>query len=232
VTPPSHALVVADGDAPKRAALDAAWPGWADDLDLVVAADGGAIAAEGLGFTIDLVVGDGDSLASADVTRLREAGVDVRLVPADKDETDTELALLEAARRGAARITIVGALGGLRVDHELANVALLGHPALAGMDVAIVDPRGRIVLVDAPAPGGGPLTRSLAGPVGAIVSLLPLDGDAAGVTTAGFRYPLRDEPLPIGPTRGLSNVRDAADASVTIRTGRLLIVEAPATLGR
>jgi thiamine pyrophosphokinase len=224
--------VVADGDAPKRAALDAAWPGWADDLGLVVAADGGAIAAERLGFTIDLVVGDGDSLGHADVTRLRRAGVDVRLVPADKDETDTELALLEAVRRGAMRITIVGALGGPRVDHELANVALLAHPSLAGVDVAIVDPRGRIALIDAPARGGGPLTRSLPGPVGAVVSLLPLDGDAGGVTTAGFRYPLRDEPLPLGPARGLSNVRDAAEAAVTLRRGRLLVVEAPATLGR
>jgi thiamine pyrophosphokinase len=232
VRPPSDALVVADGDAPDRAALDAAWPRWADDLGLVVAADGGALAAERLGFAIDLVVGDGDSLGDADLERLRAAGVEIRVVPRDKDETDTELALLEAVRRGAARITIVGALGGPRVDHELANVALLGHPALAGVPAAIVDPRGRITLVDAPAPGGGPVTSPLAGPLGAVVSLLPLDGVVSGVTTAGLRYPLRDESLPLGPARGLSNVRDAPDAAVTVGSGRLLVVEAPATLAR
>ena len=48
----------------------------------------------------------------------------------------------------------------------------------------------------------------------------------------GLRYPLRDEPLVTGPARGLSNVRVAPDAAVTVRRGRLLVVEsAPATGG-
>ena len=64
------------------------------------------------------------------------------------------------------------------------------------------------------------------------MSLLPLGGDVAGITTVGLRYPLRDEPLVTGPARGLSNVRVAPDAAVTVRRGRLLIVEsAPATGG-
>jgi thiamine pyrophosphokinase len=51
-----------------------------------------------------------------------------------------------------------------------------------------------------------------------------------GVTTAGLAYPLRDEPLPEGPARGLSNVRATESASVTLRSGLLLIVESPARL--
>ncbi len=229
---PSRALVVADGDAPDRGALDAAWPGWAEDLDLVVAAGGGALGAARRGVAIDLVVGDGDSLGEVDLARLRRAGVEVRLAPVDKDETDTELALVEVARRGATSITIVGALGGPRVDHELANVALLAHPVLVGAHAVILDPRGRIALISAPAPDGSPVTRPVSGSPGGIVSLLPLDQDVIGVTTSGLRYPLRDEALPTGPARGLSNVRDGMEASVTVRSGRLLVVEAPATLGR
>ncbi len=57
------------------------------------------------------------------------------------------------------------------------------------------------------------------------MSLLPIGGDAHGITTDGFRYPLRDERLRTGPARGLSNVRTAPDASVTLREGRLLVVE-------
>lgn len=227
-----RAIVVADGDGPDRAALDAAWPGWSEATDLVIAADGGARTAERLGLSIDLVVGDGDSLAPDDLDRLRRAGVAVRTALADKDETDTELALLEAIARGAKEITIVGALGGARVDHELANIALLAHPALGTAAVAILDPRGRISLVAAPATDGTAVTRPLPGPVGAVVSLVPFGADVTGVTTAGLRYPLLDEALPFGPARGLSNVRTAADASVTVRHGRLLVVEAPATLGR
>jgi thiamine pyrophosphokinase len=79
--------------------------------------------------------------------------------------------------------------------------------------------------VRAPGPDGQPASRSLPGRTGATVSLLPFGGDATGVTTHGLRYPLRDEPLLIGPARGLSNVREAPDAWVTLRAGRLLVIE-------
>ena len=49
-------------------------------------------------------------------------------------------------------------------------------------------------------------------------------------TTEGLEYPLRDEPLPAGPARGLSNVRVDGMAAVTLRRGRLLIVETRAIL--
>jgi thiamine pyrophosphokinase len=60
---------------------------------------------------------------------------------------------------------------------------------------------------------------------GALVSLLPIGGDAEGVTTSGLRYPLRDEGLPLGSTRGLSNEVVDDDASVQLRAGTLLVVE-------
>lgn len=225
-----RAIVVADGDVPSRSALDVAWPGWADGTDLVVAADGGALAAERLGLPVHCVVGDGDSIGEPELVRLAAAGARVILVSAAKDETDTELAIAEAARRGADKITVLGALGGPRLDHELANVGLLALPVLAGRETELLDPRGRVSLLVAPGPGGGPVRRPLPGLQGTLVSLLPFAEGVAGVTTEGFVYPLRDEPLPLGPARGISNVRSSPDAAVTVRSGRLLIVEAPATL--
>jgi thiamine pyrophosphokinase len=62
------------------------------------------------------------------------------------------------------------------------------------------------------------------------VSLLPYAGDAAGLTTSGLRYPLIDEPLLAGPARGLSNVREAADAALVVGSGRILVIETPARL--
>jgi thiamine pyrophosphokinase len=76
----------------------------------------------------------------------------------------------------------------------------------------------------------GPGAVDLAGRIGDVVSLLPFGGDALGITTHGLRYPLAGEPLHLGPSRGLSNVRDAADAGLTLAGGRLLIVESPARL--
>jgi thiamine pyrophosphokinase len=228
-----RALIVADGAPPPKDELDAAWPGWANDVGLVVAADGGARVADSLGLRPDLVVGDGDSLGPDGVAALQADGVEIRIVRADKDESDTELAILAAIERGATAITVVAAFGG-RLDHTLANIWLLALPALADRPAELLDATTRVTLISAPR--GIPVRRVLAGGrPGDLVSLLPLDTAVVGITTERLRYPLRNETLLVGPSRGLSNVRLEADAAVTVRLGRLLVVETPAalaTLGR
>jgi len=220
--PDKHAILVGDGDVPARAALDAAWPGWEADADLVVAADGGATKARAAGLAPDLVVGDGDSLGPDGLAAVRAAGIPVELAAIEKDESDLELAVAAAVVRGATRLTILGALGGARFDHALANAWLLAHPALAGRVAVLLDDATRVRLLDATA---APAEVRLAGKPGDLVSLFPFGVDATGVTTTGLAYPLRDEPLRSGPARGLSNVRSGLEARVALRAGRLLIVE-------
>ena len=220
-----HVLVVADGDVPSRAALDAAWPGWDDGIEAVIAADGGLARARAIGLEPTLLVGDLDSLDPALIAAAEASGPPIRRSPEAKDESDAELALLAALDDGATRVTMLGAFGGPRLDHALANLWLLAHPALAGIDAALLDARTRATLVRAPGPDGQPVSRPLPGRTGATVSLLPFGGDATGVTTRGLRYPLHDEPLPSGPARGLSHVREAPDASVTLRAGRILVID-------
>jgi thiamine pyrophosphokinase len=221
-------VVLADGDVPPRARLDRVWPGWDDGVGLVVAADGGARHAAALGLTIDRWVGDGDSLDAAALTALEASGVPLERARADKDETDTELAILAALRLGADGVVVLGALGG-RIDHTLANIGLLAMPALAGCPAVILDGSTRLSLLVAPGADGAVATASLVGHVGDLVSLLPLGDAVRGVTTHGLVYPLDDEPLPAGTPRGLSNVIAAEDASVRLRSGRLLVVETTAT---
>ncbi len=237
-----HALVVADGDVPARDALDAAWPGWDADVFDVVAADGGYTRALGLGLRPDLLVGDFDSLPADELAAAAADGVALLRAEVAKDESDAELALLAAVRRGATRITVLGAFGGPRLDHALANLWLLAHPALAGVEVVLLDGAARARLLGAPDAVGAPVTQLLPGPVGALVTLLPFGGDALGVTTRGLRYPLHGETLRTGPARGLSNVRETPEAAVALAAGQLLIVEgahararardAPATVWR
>jgi thiamine pyrophosphokinase len=226
-----HALVIAAGTVPSARELDAAWPGWGDDIELVVAADGGARGARRLGRRVDLVVGDADSLGPAAFAELERDGVAVERSPTAKDETDTELAVLAALARGATRVSIVGGLGGRRLDHALANIALLAHPALMDVPCLLLSADARVRLALAPGPHGGPVDVPLPGPAGSLVSLIPLDATVTGVTTRGLAYRLDDEPLPLGPARGISNVRTAADAGILLRAGRLLIVEPAGTLG-
>jgi thiamine pyrophosphokinase len=226
-----HAIVLADGAVPVRAVLDVAWPGWDAGVALVVAADGGVRHARPFGLAVDRWVGDGDSTAPAELDALAAAGVAIDRVAVDKDESDTELALLAVVEAGADLVTILGGLGGTRVDHAIVNLALLQHPALEARDARLYDEAGaRLSLLVGPDHRGLPCARDLVGRVGDVISLVPLGESAHGVETQGLRYPLDGETLLLGRARGLSNVRIAPTAHITVGSGRLLVIETPANL--
>ena len=201
-----HAWVVAGGEPPDHEQLgELAAP------QLVVAADSGADVARGLGLVPDVIVGDFDSVTPAGAAAAREQ----RRFPADKDDTDLALALAEARDRGAASITVLGGAGG-RLDHLLANVAVLASDDLAGVRVdALIGPARLWVVRRACTIGGTP---------GQVVTLLAHGGPATGVHTTGLRWALAGETLEVGSSRGVSNVLTAPEATVTVETGVLLAV--------
>lgn len=225
-----RAIVLADGDVADRVVLDAAWPGWSEDVTLVIAADGGARHATRLSLRIDRWVGDGDSISPGELDGLRASGIPIELVAAEKDESDTELAIAAAVTAGADDVIVLGAFGGRRLDHTIANLALLAHPALGSRPAVLLDGAARVRLVRAPGPDGGPVTMPLPGRTGDLVSLIPFGSDAEGVATSGLHYPLRDETLVLGSARGLSNVRRETDAAFVIGRGAILVIETPVTL--
>ncbi len=218
-----RAVIVADGEVDLDGLRAVLVPG-TDETLLAIGADGGARHLEAAGRLPDLVCGDADSLSDDDLRRLRDAGTAVELHPADKDESDSELSIRAALERGATRIVICGALGGSRVEHSIANQLLLGAPWLDGVDAVILHAGSSIRRIGT---ADGPGTLVVRGAATDYVSLLPLDDPVAGITTDGLRYPLRDEPLPLGSTRGLSNELTAGQATVTTTRGRLLIVHTP-----
>ena len=204
--------VVASGDLADG---DEAWL----DGATVIAADAGAASLDRLGRSPDRLVGDLDSIPDELLARLASAGVAIDRHPADKDASDTELALEAAIAAGASEIVILGAIGGSRLDHELANVLLLADPALGDRDVRVVHgPTTVRVLRD-----GGRL--SLEGATGDLVTLLPVTGDATGVRIDGVRWPLADATLRVGRSRGLSNEVVEPPASASLEHGTLLVIE-------
>ena len=209
-----HVAVVANGEFANEHRLGRAL----DEADTVIAADGGANWLVAYGRRPDVLVGDMDSVTAENLARLDEAGCRIVRHPPDKDETDTELALIEAVSMGATRVTLLLALGG-RIDHEIANILLLAMPQLANVETCIYDGCSSLYLIDQP--------TTIRGERGDTVSLIPIFGDAVGITTAGLEYPLRDESLRVGPARGVSNVLIASEATVTMKKGRLLVVHTP-----
>jgi thiamine pyrophosphokinase len=194
-----------------------------DDVALIVAADGGAVAVESGGRRVDLIVGDLDSVDDGLVERLASGGTRVERHPADKDASDTELALGAAIAAGADEVVILGALGGSRLDHELANLLLLADPDLAKLRVRIVRGPTTVRVLH------GPASLELTGPEGSIVTLLPIGGDVDGAGTSGLRWSLSGATLRIGRSRGLSNEITSLPASIRIGRGTLLVVETHST---
>lgn len=183
--------------------------------DLRVAADGGARYWLLADLLPHVAIGDFDSLPAEMFKELRTRGVTVDQHPANKDETDLELALLHAVARGAGRIVVLAALGG-RPDQHLANLQLLTHPALRPIDVRMFHRGWEVFAVHAEA--------RLEGQPGQTVSLLPMGEQVEGIVTEGLYYPLRGETLSLGPARGVSNVLTGEQARIAIRSGVLLVM--------
>ncbi len=61
-------------------------------------------------------------------------------------------------------------------------------------------------------------------PPGSILTLLPVHGTARGVRTDGLEYPLHDEELAAGTSRGVSNVFVGTSADISISGGTVLAV--------
>lgn len=183
--------------------------------DRVIAADGGAEHCISLDILPEKVIGDFDSLDGKAIKTLEESGVQLERHPSRKDETDFELALMDALQTGSNEIVVFGALGA-RWDMSLANVLLLAHTAFKEARIVLIDGNQEVRLLQ---PGG---ELVIEGEIGDTVSLIPLAGDAQGIYTTGLEYPLENGTLRYGATRGVSNVLKENRASLSLDRGLLL----------
>jgi thiamine pyrophosphokinase len=180
--------------------------------DLVVAADSGYDYAVRLGFRVDVLIGDMDSISEIEVP----GHVIVERHPTDKDASDLDLALDLVVRDAPERVVIVGGAGG-RLDHELSTAGLLCSDRWRRIDeVDWVSTRGWAYVVRR--------RRIIHGDVGSTLSLIPMGGDVSDVHTSGLRWDLAGHTLVYGGTTGLSNVMRAPVADVRIGEGCLLAV--------
>jgi len=200
--------VIADYAATRRKLRDA---------DYLIACDGGLRHFPLLGLSPHCLIGDFDSAPAPLLAEYQSRGIPVIPFPPEKDETDLALAVAHALSAHPESITILGALGG-RMDHTLANFHVLAQTG--NVPTEIWDENTRIQLLR---PGAAvPLHREGY----ATLSLIPLTSQVAGITTQGLKYPLHNETLRAGETRGVSNVFATQTAAVCIQSGLLLAIMA------
>lgn len=180
--------------------------------DYVVACDAGYRNAAVLGVTPDLIVGDFDSAPRPD------SQGDMVVLPHVKDDTDTHYAARWLLEHGAEQITLLGALGGARMEHTLANIATGLYLARAGGKVLLADERSELHYLLP----GRPL--SLPREDWMYLSLFPIDGSLTGVTLTGVFYPLTDATLTPDYPLGVSNEFTAPRATLSCTGGSGLVV--------
>lgn len=188
--------------------------------DWIIAVDAGLEILEHLHMTPNEVVGDLDTV---DPTVLREyrnnPSVTFEVHRPEKDETDTELALLTAARCGCDRVDMLGALGG-RMDHAISNIQLLYQFYRQGMDVRIYDAQNKLYLL-----GSGKIFRK-SELYGKYISFMPLTEVVEGLTLKGFKYPLNRRRIILGSCLCISNELNGAEGIMELEKGVLICVEA------
>ncbi len=204
-------LILANGEAPE--------PEWAQRIaaehDLVLATDGAAHLAAGLGLTPDLVCGDFDSI---DMAVAQAEFPQARFLPTpDQEQADLEKALLVAQEQGATAITIIGATG-YRLDHTLAAFAVLLRHHVE-LPIALRTEDTLVLALSGTDEATG--EHTLATEPNDTISLISFDGKAK-VTLTGVRWPLLEETLEFA-TRGVSNRAIGGQVGVRVRDGAILI---------
>lgn len=185
-----------------------------DRYDTAVAVDGGLRHLRQLGVEPDWIIGDLDSVNSSMLQQYASAQQIV--YPAQKDATDFELALRHLQERRACQITVLGLTGG-RLDHVLTNLLLLGLPDWTfQIELLYAHGVGMVVSAD------HSFRQAL--DVDTKLSLIPLCEKVSGITTVGLKYSLNNATLTLGGSLGMSNLVAAESVSVSVETGKLLLL--------
>ena len=202
---PKRALIIANGDPPKKQRLELLLK----RVGIVICADGGANTALKMGITPDVIVGDLDSIHA-------EALVKFRKVPIHEDRddqtTDLEKAIAWAVESKYDHLTVVGA-SGKRLDHSVGNLGVL-RKFYPDAIITFVDDWGELCYVGR--------EYSFEAQKGDVVSLIPLNR-CEGVSTKGLKHALDDEGLELGVREGTSNVVIMSPVSIKVRKGHLLL---------
>ena len=124
---------------------------------------------------------------------------------------------VSALAAGISYVVVLAALGA-RWDQTLANMLLLALERFGRVPMRVVEGAQTLRVLRPGRP------HQLAGASGDTLSLIPISGPAAGITTSGLDYPMQHGTLPFGATLGVSNVFTSATAGVTLESGLLLAI--------
>ncbi len=184
---------------------------YAENADIIIAADAGCLHAKRVGVKPTLYLGDFDSLGY-----VPDENNVIRSKP-EKDDTDTALAMAKAAECGCDRIIVCGALGGKRLAHTIANIQNAAGFAKQGIRVLLTD---GITNIEVFSNGSLDFSAKHSG----YISVFSLSEKSEGVTLKGFKYELDNAVLKSTVALGVSNEFSGKSANASVSDGTLAVM--------
>lgn len=181
------------------------------EQSIIVCADSGYDSAAKIGVVPDVIIGDMDSVEKNLPNGAKQIKLNI-----NKDDTDTEACINYLIEEGYSDITLICALGG-RKDHELANIMLMVYAAKRGVNLTIKSSNTEMFAVTD--------FLTVSGKIGDWLSLIPVFGDAEGVTLSGLKYPLENGCLSVGKTVGISNEFIKNQITIKVKKGLVIAIK-------
>lgn len=177
--------------------------------------DSGVEVCRACGLVPNVLLGDFDSASASGVEWARAKKIPVEEYPADKDFTDTQLALRRAAEIFGEHVALVTGCFGGRLDHLYSTLFTC---AGSGQKIFLADEREVVAFVT----GGGRVEITFR-QIPHAVSLLPMTSRCQGVTTRNLHWELDGATLRQNFPNATSNRVDAAEISVSVGRGTLAV---------
>lgn len=186
-----------------------------NEKNKIICADGGLQHMKKWGVKPHIIMGDFDSCPSYIMDQYKDC--EIKAFPPEKDQTDFEIAIVEAIQRGAEEIMVFGATGG-RLDHTLGNIHCLMKALEVKVPACIIDEYNRVQLVNS--------KTMFKNKEGHYISLIPLTSKVEGITLTGFKYPLLNATIEYGTSLGISNEFIDGEGRIELEKGVLIVVQA------
>ncbi len=177
---------------------------------LVIAADSGYSILKKIGIVPDILLGDFDSIKET-----LPDNCEIITAPAEKDDTDTMLAVKTALSRGYYDITIASAIGG-RLDHTFANIQTLAYISNNGGNGKLLGENDAVYFCEK----------------GEYIFLQQRDAyfsvfsytDKSEISLLGTKYPLTDYCLINSFPLGVSNEYLEKQVCLTVNNGQVIVI--------
>lgn len=185
------------------------------EADLIICADGGLRYLDMLSINPHVILGDFDSVDLSLIEKYRNRNIKIYDYPTRKDATDSELAIDLAIENQPKEVIMLGVVG-TRMDHTLINMQMLIKFDGLGIDARIINDNNVIYFVNK--------KITIKGKINDQVSIVAITDKIIGITTKGLEYPLAQETISFGESRGVSNVFSSEEIEIDFESGKFFLI--------